>query len=305
LLVDGVVQASLVGPGFSTLFNTAVLPDGPHNFAAQAVNNAGTSGPASASIQAFVENVPLSVTINSPMNGAFFKGQVAVAATASEPVQKITFALGTQTITATASPYQGTLSLTGVPDGPQIITATAYDFAGDSASSTVTINVKQTPPPAPNANLIFAEPPNNGVSLVHGSPGAVSAGGLVISVTDTVSQATATGTSAGDGSFATNIAAAVNDTLSLTATDVVGNVSAPTLITVRQTASLPPSSGNTSLVYQGDLVDLVGGGSNGLSPDGQLDAVFTMSLSIGQGLTRTKQKKESKRRENKNQEEKE
>jgi len=287
LLVDGVVQASLVGPGFSTMFNTAVLPDGPHNFAAQAVNNAGTSGPASASIQAFVENVPLSVTINSPMSGAFFKGQVAVAATASEPVQKITFTLGTQTITATASPYQGTLSLTGVPDGPQIITATAYDFAGDSASSTVTINVKQTPPPAPNANLIFAEPPNNGVSLVHGSPGAVSAGGLTISVTDTVSQATATGTSAGDGSFATNIAAAVNDTLSLTATDVVGNVSAPTLITVRQTASLPPSSGNTSLVYQGDLVDLVGGGSNGLSPDGQLDAVFTMSLSIGQGLTRT------------------
>ena len=286
-LVDGVVQASLLPPNFSALFNTAALPDGPHSFAAQAVNNAGTSGPASASIQADVENVPLSVSISSPLNGATFKGQVVVTATASEPVQKITFTLGSQTVTATASPYQGTLSLSGVADGPQTITATATDFANDSASSSVTITVKQTPPAAPNANLIFAEPPSNGTSLVHGAPGAVAGSGLTINVVDTVSQATATSTSAGDGSFATNIAAAVNDTLSLTATDVVGNVSAPTLITVRQTASLPPSSGNTSLVFQGDLVDMVGGGSNGLAPDGQLDAVFTMSLNIGQGLTRT------------------
>src|SRR6202034_3649147 len=288
-LVDGVVQAALTPPSFSSTFNTAVLTDGPHNFSAQAVNNAGTAGPASSAIQAIVENVPLSVTITSPLNGAYFKGQVAVTATASEAVQNITFTLGSQMVTATASPYQATLSLSGVPDGPQIITATATDFGGASASSTVTINVKQTPPAAPNANLIFAEPPNSGVSLVYGSPGAVSGGGLVINVIDTVSQATATATSAGDGSFATNIAAAVNDTLSLTATDVVGNVSAPTLITVRSTQSLPPSSGNTSLVYQGDLVDLVGGGSNGLSPapNGQLNAVFTLSLNIGQGLTRT------------------
>jgi hypothetical protein len=288
-LVDGVVQAALTPPSFSSTFNTAVLTDGPHNFSAQAVNNAGTTGPASSAIQAIVENVPLSVTITSPLNGAYFKGQVAVTATASEAVQNITFTLGSQTVTATASPYQATLSLSGVPDGPQIITATATDFGGASASSTVTINVKQTPPAAPNANLIFAEPPNAGVSLVYGSPGAISGGGLVINVTDTVSQATANATSASDGSFATNIAAAINDTLSLTATDEVGNVSAPTLITVRSTQSLPPSSGNTSLVYQGDLVDLVGGGSNGLSPapNGQLNAVFTLSLNIGQGLTRT------------------
>jgi hypothetical protein len=289
-LVDGVVQAALIPPSFSTTFNTAVVTDGPHNFSAQAVNNAGTTGPASTAIQAIVENVPLSVTITSPLNGAYFKGQVAVTATASEAVQNITFTLGSQTVTATASPYQAMFSLSGVLDGPQIITATATDFGGVSASSTVTINVKQTPPAAPNGNLIFAEPPSAGISLVYGSPGAVSGGGLTITITDTVSQATAApATSASDGSFATNIAAAVNDTLSLTATDVVGNVSAPTLITVRSTQSLPPSAGNTSLVYQGDLVDLVGGGSNGLSPapNGQLNAVFTLSLNIGPGLTRT------------------
>jgi len=122
---------------------------------------------------------------------------------------------------------------------------------------------------------------------VHALPGAVGFGGLVVTVTDTVSHATTTATSSADGSFATNLPAAVNDTLSLTATDVVGNVSAPTLISVRSTPSLPPSSGNTSLVYQGNLVDRVGLIAGSLVPDGLPDAVFTLSLSIGSNITRT------------------
>lgn len=287
LLVDGVVQAALLPPNFSAAFNTVPLVDGPHNFAVQAVNNAGTAGPVSTAIQAFVENVPLSVAISSPLNGAPFRAQVVVTAVPSESVQKVTFALGTQTVTSTASPYQGTLSLSGVADGQQVITVTVFDFVGDTASSTVTIDVMQTPPGAPNANLIFAEPPSSGTSLVHGLPGSVSPGGLVITATDTVSHTTATATAAPDGSFAMNIVAAVNDTLSLTATDIVGNVSAPTLIAVRQTPSLPPASGNTSLTYQGDLVDRVGLAPGSLVPDGQADAVFTLGVSIGDNVTRT------------------
>ncbi len=287
LLVDGVVQVSLTGATFAGTLDSTRLPDGPHNFTVQAVNNAGTSGSASAAVQAFVENVSLSVSISTPASGATLKGQVAVTAVPSEPVQKITFSLGTQTVTATASPYVGTLSLAGVADGPQTISATALDFAGRTVSTTVPITVKQTPPPAPNANLVFAEPPNNGISLVHGVPGAVSQGGLVVTATDTTTHATATATSGTDGSFAESLTAAVNDTLSLTATDVVGNVSAPTLIAVRSTPSLPPSSGNTSLVYQGNLADRVGLTSGSLAPDGVPDAVFTMSLSIGNNITRT------------------
>jgi hypothetical protein len=287
LLVDGTVQASIAGPSFSVTLDTTHIADGPHNFTVQAVNNAGTIGPASAAVQAFVENVALSVSITSPAVGAPFKTQVAVTAVPSEPVQKITFSLGTQTVTATASPYQGTLSLSGVADGPQIISVTAYDFAGDTATSTVAIAVMQTPPVAPNANLIFAEPPNNGVSLVHGLSGAVSKSGLLVTATDTVNHATSTGTSANDGSFAESLTAAVNDTVSLTATDVVGNVSAATLIAVRQTPSLPPASGSTTLTYQGELVDRVGLTSGSLSADGVADGVFTLGISIGDNVTRT------------------
>jgi hypothetical protein len=287
ILIDGVSRASLAGPSFSGTLDTTQFPDGPHNFSAQAVNNAGGMGPASAAVQAFIENIPLSVSISSPATGAPFRNQVVVVAVPSEPVQKITFALGTQTVTATSAPYQGTLSLSGVADGSQIIAVTAFDFVGDSATSTVTIVVKQTPPPPPNGNLIFAEPPNNGVSLVHGLPGALSAGGLLVNVLDTNSSATTSATSAPDGSFATSLTDAVNDTLSLTVTDVVGNVSTPTLISVRQTPSLPPSAGNTSLMYLGNLVDRVGLTAGSLTPDGQLDAVFTLSLNIGNNITRT------------------
>jgi len=144
LLVDGVVQVSLTGSTFAGTLDSTRLPDGPHNFTVQAVNNAGTSGSASAAVQAFVANVPLSVSISTPASAATLKGQVAVTAVPSEPVQKITFSLGTQSVIATASPYVGTLSLAGVADGPQTISATALDFAGRTVSTTVAITVKQT-----------------------------------------------------------------------------------------------------------------------------------------------------------------
>lgn len=284
--VDGAVKTSLLPPGFSGVLDTTHIADGPHAFTVQAVDAAGNAGPESSAVQAFVENSNLSVTITSPAANAPFKNQVTVTATASEPVQKITFTLGTQSATATAAPYQGTLSLAGVPDGPQTITATATDFVGDTATATVTIIVMQTPPPPPVATLSFAEPPNSGLSLVHGLPGAVR-GGVTVTVTHVVSGAKATAVAAADGSFATSIGAAVDDTLSLTATDAVGNVSTATLITVRRTPSLPPPSGSTSLHYEGTLADRVGLTAGSLVPDGQNDAVFTLSLAIGSGITRT------------------
>ena len=287
LLVDGTVRAVLAASSFATSFNTAAIPDGPHNFSVQAVSNAGTNGPSSTSIQAFVENVPLSVSITSPLSGATFKTQVTVMAAPSSPVQKVTFSLGTQSIVVTTAPYQATLSLSGVADGPQIITAAVVDYVGNSASSAVTVNVLQTLPAPPNANLIFAEPPSSGISLVHGLSGAVSRSGLVVTATDTVTHSTATATSAADGSFAESLTASVNDTVSLTATDIVGNVSTPTLISVRQTPSLPPASGSTTLMYQGGLVDRVGLTAGNLTPDGQNDAVFTLSITIGDNITRT------------------
>ncbi len=286
LAMDGAVVLSLAPPGFAASLDTTRLAEGPHAFIVQAFDAAGNAGPASAPIQAFVENRALSVAISSPAPNALEKGQVTVTAVPSEPVQTVAFTLGSQTVAAGSAPYQGTLSLAGLPDGPATIQVTATDFAGDTATATVAIVIQQTPPPAPDPTLTFAEPPANGLSLVHGLPGAVK-GGLTVTVTHTVSGARSTATAAADGSFATSLAAAVDDTLSLTASDAVGNVSAPTLITVRRTPSLPPPTGSTSLHYEGNLADRVGLTAGSLVPDGQNDAVFTLSLQIGNGITRT------------------
>jgi hypothetical protein len=153
----------------------------------------------------------------------------------------VQFTLGSQTITVTSAPYQATFSLASLPDGQQIITANATGFANETASATIAINVKQTPPPAPNAGLINAEPPSNGFSLVHGSATSVEAGDQV-QITDTNSNRLVTTNAAADGSFSTNIAAVAGDVLSIVTVDVVGNQSPATSITVRHIASLPPVS---------------------------------------------------------------
>src|SRR5208337_3062213 len=157
LLVDGVVQASLTGPTFSGTFNTAIVSDGSHNCAAQAVNNAGTAGPASTPIQAYIENVPLTITITSPAAGTPFGNQVQVTATTSKPVTQVVFALGTQSFTLTATPYQAIFNLTGIAAGQQTITATATYIDGSTVSTSVTILVDHTPP-AVNPVLIAANP---------------------------------------------------------------------------------------------------------------------------------------------------
>ena len=72
------------------------------------------------------------------------------------------------------------------------------------------------------------------------------------------------------------------------AVDGAGNRSLASLIAIRQTPSLPPTTGSTTLNYAGNLVDRVGTTAAALSPDGNLDAVFTLSLNIGgSGITRT------------------
>lgn len=285
LLMDGRVVTTFAGANFTLNLDTSILPDGPHTLTAQATDLAGNGGPQGAGIDVIVNNHPLVVTITSPANGAFFRDSVLVQASVSQPVLRVDFTIGAQTVSVSSAPYQATLSLTSLADGPQVITVTAFAAGAKTGSATVTINIKTTPPAAPNAAFINAEPPKSGISLVHGSSGAVDAN-TTVEIKNTANNAFVTTLAAGDGSFATNIPGSVDDKLQLDSVDVVGNRGATTTIAIRQTPSIPPSSGATSLVYQGNLVDRIGGGPTGLSPDGQLDAVFTLSLSVGQGVTR-------------------
>ena len=285
ILSDGFPLRSLIAPSFSTALDTTTLVEGIHDLAARAVDGAGNVGPLGPDVHIIVDNQPLTLVITSPPNGARFRDSVLVKATVSKSVDHVDFSVGSQTLSVTSAPYQASLSLASLADGPATVTVKGFAPGGETATATLTVVVVKTPPPAPNPALIDAEPPSAGASLVFGRAGSVQAA-ITVQITNTGNGALASAGVQSDGSFSATIAAAADDTLSLIAVDDVGNRSAATLVVVRRTPSLPPSNGTTSLTYLGILVDRVGPGPAALTPDGALDAVFTLSLSIGQGVTR-------------------
>jgi hypothetical protein len=285
LLVDGNVLAHTVPP-FQLSLNSAAMADGNHTLTARATDVAGNVGAQGTAVHVVVDNVPISVSFTSPVQGASFNNQFTTTATTNKATQRVDFTFAGQVISSTSSPFTATFSVATVQEGSQTITAQAFDFAGNSATATRAIVVDRTPPAAPNTSLINAEPPVAGFSQVHGLVGSVEAF-ATLQITNATHPASATATVNNDGTFSTNIAGSVDDTLSLVAVDGAGNRSPAVLITVRTTSSLPPTTGNTALTYAGDLTDRVGTAAASLTPDGVLDAVFTLSLNVGSGVTRT------------------
>lgn len=284
---DGVTVLTLLEPSFAGTLGSTALSEGAHVLSARAVDRAGNLGPSGAAVSVIVNNQPIAVTITAPPSGTRVQHSVSVAATASELVQRMVFSIDETTsaddIVDELAPYAATLDLAGRPEGPVLITARAEGFVGDSGSATREVTVDRSAPLPPNATLIFAEPPDNGLSLVHGDPGAVESGARVIA-TNTRTQATGSVVSATDGSFALQLAGIVGDTVSLVAQDSAGNTSGPSTVVIRSTTTLPPVT--APLRFEGMLVDRVGGGAPAISPDGKRDAVFALDLALGANITR-------------------
>ncbi|HEX6096863.1 MAG TPA: carboxypeptidase regulatory-like domain-containing protein [Thermoanaerobaculia bacterium] len=270
----------------SILFDTNRLGEGLHDFTARAVDQAGNIGPAGAAVRAAVDNRVLSVTITAPANAQRFRDSVVVKASPSEGVARIDFALGTATQSDGTAPYEVTFDLAPHAEGAQTVTATAIGPVGESAGATRTFIIDRTPPAAPDATRINAEPPADGRSLVFARAGAVEFSARV-EVTNTNNSQVVTADAGADGGFSLFINGAVDDSLSIVAIDSVGNRSAATTIRIRQTSSLPPSSGSTTVRFEGLLADRVGPGAAALAPDGKMDMLITMSMSTGEGVTRT------------------
>jgi len=105
------------------------------------------------------DTTPPTVVLTSPASGATVSGAVNIAADASDnvAVTKVAFLVdGVQTGSDdAAAPYAITWDSRAVANGNHTITATAYDAAGHTASSSVTINVSNgVSPPPPTAQPI-------------------------------------------------------------------------------------------------------------------------------------------------------
>ena len=286
LYVDNSNFLDVFPAAFTTSYNTQNLADGYHAFSAEAVDVAGNISARSTPVQALVNNRPLTLTFTSPAANLQVRDAVSAAVTASEPVNAIEFSAAGQTVTDSTSPYEATFTLTAAPEGPLVITASATAVSGETAQATRNVIIDRTAPALPDITRITAEPPNNGSSLVFGYSGAVEPNATV-EITNTSNNALASVRASSDGGFSVFVAGAIDDPLSIVAVDFVGNRSQTATIHIRQTPSLPPSEGSTTLHFDGILVDRVGTANGSLVPDGNLDSVFTMSLAIGDGVTRT------------------
>ncbi len=115
------------------------------------------------------DTTPPSVSITAPQNGSTVSASVSVSATASDDkgVARIEFYLDdVLQLTDTTSPYGWTWDTSLASEGSHVVKAAAYDEAGNSASSSVTVSVNNFSPdtsitskpanPANQTNCTFA-----------------------------------------------------------------------------------------------------------------------------------------------------
>ncbi len=268
-------------------FDFTVTPgnfaDGWRTFVLKAEDQAGNTS--TSNLRLYFDNHPLTTSISQPAADAPFRDSVTVTATASEPISAMDFSVaGLPSVTVSQSPYTATLPLAGAPEGRDRHRH-GPGGQGETATATRAVRVDRTPPAAPDTSRIAAPAPTAGASLLTGYPGAVESSALVelqnLTAGGTATQVTA----APNGSFSLAVPASIGDQIRIVAVDSVGNRSLPSQITVSDLPPIP-GGGGLSLVYVGRVVDRVGPGAVALSPDGDLDAVFTFTFSVGEGLTR-------------------
>ena len=179
--VDGMLLATDSASPYSTTWSASSASAGAHTIQATAVDGAGNS--ASASIQANIAAPPdttsPSVALTSPAAGGTVTGSVVLAATASDAgsgVSRVEFRVdGTLVASDASSPYSATWNSSSAGVGAHTVQVTAFDVAGNSASTSVSVNVPAPPPPADTT------PPS--VSITSPTSGATVTGATALAAT--------------------------------------------------------------------------------------------------------------------------
>ncbi len=175
---DGVLLGTDTTAPYAGTWNAASAAAGSHTILATAYDVAGNSANSSVSVTvpAPADTTPPVVSLTSPASGATVSGSVAIAATASDTgsgIARVEFrADGVLLGTDTTAPYAGTWNAAAAAAGSHTILATAYDVAGNSANSSVSVTV---PAPADTTPPV--------VSLTSPASGATVSGSVAIAAT--------------------------------------------------------------------------------------------------------------------------
>jgi hypothetical protein len=160
---------TVMSDGMSCVLDTTKFTNGTHTLKAVARDSAGAiyNEIVSINIQntgstTTTGNTAPTVSLMSPAAGATVSGAVAYSANATDNtgVAKVDFFVdSTALATKTAAPYSGSLDTTKLVDGTHVVKAVATDTQGMSATSQVSINVK-------NATSSSASLPSTGTKAI-------------------------------------------------------------------------------------------------------------------------------------------
>ena len=176
---------------------------------------------------------PPAVSLTAPANGATVSGLVAVnvSATDNVGVSQVTLLVnGVQLASDISSPYGFSWDSTRLPNGNATLTAYAYDAAGNSSSSSITVNVSNaaavtadtTAPTAVISNPIGGAKVSGTVGVTASASDNVGVKTLSLYIDGTL-QASVSGASL-SYNWNTRKAAAGSHTLLVKAQDAAGNI---------------------------------------------------------------------------------
>jgi len=148
LVVDGTPGATTSSSPFSFNWNSSLASNGNHTLTVKASDAAGNVGQASTTVSVSnqTDTTPPTVSITSPVNGQTVSGGTSVNVAASDDVAvaQVSFYIdGVLHATDSSAPYTFTFNAKKLSRGTHILTAKAWDTAGNLATSapvTVTVN---------------------------------------------------------------------------------------------------------------------------------------------------------------------
>jgi hypothetical protein len=169
LLVNGATVASRTTAPYTFSWDSTKVANGAVTLAAAAYDRAGNRASASETVTVSNSIQPPSVGISSPASGSTVKGTVAVSISASGAVAIARVDLKAKGLligSSTTAPYAFSWDTTTVPDGSVILSASAYDTAGNSATASSNETVANTPTTTTTPTLsVTSLNPTSGVSI--------------------------------------------------------------------------------------------------------------------------------------------
>lgn len=232
LYVNAVAQITVGVTPAGTFSGQVALSEGNNVIHAESFNQTTASSPSTA-IAVTLDTISPVITLTAPADGARMNINPTFTGTLSEPA---TLTIGGESVVVGANNAfsHGPVVLT---EGANDIELRATDPAGHVTTITIGLNLDTTPPLNPNIGLVTFGPLSGGTVTVIGSAGAVEPGAEV-HVANARTGAVTTAIADAQGAFGLAIAAQPGDTLTLVATDDLGNQTAWDQQTV---AGTPPA----------------------------------------------------------------